>query len=84
MYYVYLLQNEVEGIYYGSTKDLRKRLKEHNSGKAFSTRNHKWNLVYYEAYLDEKDARLREKHLKYHGQSLSHLKKRISFSLNKN
>lgn len=83
MNYVYLIQNEIGNIYYGSTCDLRRRLKEHNSNKSFSTKNHQWKLIYYEAYLNEKDARIREKHLKHHGQSLAHLKNRLSFSLNK-
>ncbi len=81
MYYVYLLQNEKSEIYYGSTNDLRRRLKEHQAGKSFSTRGHCWELIYYEAYRDEQDAREREERLKYHGQALAQLKRRIKHSL---
>jgi len=83
MHYVYLIQNEVEEIYYGSTNDLRRRIFEHNNNKSFSTKNRKWKLVYYEAYFIENDAREREKRLKYHGQSLAQLKRRLKNSLSK-
>ena len=37
--------------YVGYTKDLKKRIKLHNSGKgAKFTRGKKWKLVYYEKY----------------------------------
>jgi len=39
MYYVYLLRLKNEDVYTGSTPDLRKRLKEHQAGKAVATRN---------------------------------------------
>jgi len=81
MFYVYFLQSESGKIYYGSTNDLRRRLEEHNDGKSYSTRGHHWKLVYCEAYLVKKDAREREKKLKYHGQALAHLKRRIRNSL---
>lgn len=84
MYYVYLIQNEIGEVYYGSTNDLRRRLAEHNGGKSPSTHGHRWGLVYYEAYSDEKDARFREQQLKHYGQSLAHLKKRLHHSLSKN
>lgn len=79
MYYVYILQNEIKKqIYLGSTNDLRKRFKEHNEGKVTSTKRYKpWTLFYYEAYKTEKLARLREKALKYHGNAMKELKKRI-------
>lgn len=83
MYYVYFLKSTGGKIYYGSTNDLRRRIKEHNSGKSFSTRNHNWKIIYYEAYFSESDARMREKQLKYHGQALAQLKRRIKDSVNK-
>lgn len=77
MFYFYLLHNKQSGnLYYGSTKDLRRRLKQH-------CRHGSWELVYYEAYKSEKDARDREKQIKQYGQALSHLKKRLRFSLAK-
>ena len=81
MYYVYLLKNQVGKIYYGSTNDLKRRLKEHNSSKSFSTKGYLWKLVYYEAYLCEDDARMREKQLKYHGQAFAQLRRRIKSSI---
>lgn len=81
MYYVYLIINELNKPYTGSTNDLRRRLTDHNNGKVFSTRGHKWRLVYYESYLAEADAREREHQLKFHGQALARLKKRLIASL---
>jgi putative endonuclease len=64
MYYVYVLRNSRQ-FYVGSTNNLRRRLSEHNNNKSFSTKNRgPWKLVYYEASLAEKDARLREIYLK--------------------
>jgi putative endonuclease len=81
MYYVYLIQNEKDEIYYGSTNNLRKRFKEHNRGEVKSTKGGKWGLVYYEAFSSEADAREREKQLKHHGQALAQLKRRLKKSL---
>nr|MBI5455401.1 GIY-YIG nuclease family protein [Candidatus Levybacteria bacterium] len=65
-------------IYIGSTKDLRKRLKDHNSGKEISTKRYlPWRLIYYEAFIEEKLARIREHKLKHNGNALRELKKRI-------
>ena len=74
MYYVYLLKNHTKGgIYIGYTDDLKRRLKEHQSKHP--------ELVYYEAYKSEKDARMREMRLKQHGQTKRRLKERIQYSL---
>ena len=79
MYYVYLLVSKInKQMYIGSTNNLKKRFKEHNDGKVISTKRYRpWILFYYEAYLSEKLARLREKRLKYNGNALRELKKRI-------
>lgn len=62
----------------GSTNDLKDRLKKHNEGKVFSTKRYKpWKLVYYEAYNDEKLARMREQKIKHHGNAWKQLKQRI-------
>jgi putative endonuclease len=81
MYYVYLLKSEKNNrIYIGSTNNLKKRIKEHNKGKVFSTKYYlPWRLIYYEAYDKESLARLREKRLKYNGNALRELKKRLNF-----
>lgn len=76
MYYVYLLRNSKTGrTYIGSTNDLKRRLKEH--------RDKKPELIYYEAYKDEADARAREKILKQRGQTVRRLKERLKYSLHK-
>ena len=73
MYYVYLIRNLKTGkTYIGSTNDLRRRLREHRSKKP--------ELIYYEAYKNEKDAREREKKLKQRGQAVRRLKERLRYS----
>jgi len=66
MYYTYILKSKKDKLFYiGYTKDLKSRLKEHNSGKVFSTKNRlPMELVYYEACLNQQDATHREKYLK--------------------
>ncbi len=65
-YYVYVLQSlKNDTLYIGFTENLKKRFQEHNRGLNFSTKTFKpWKLIHYEAYLNEKDARRREKYLK--------------------
>lgn len=65
-FYVYVIQSEKNNeLYVGYTKDLRKRLEEHNCGQNFSTKPYlPWQLIHYEAYLNEDDAKRREKYLK--------------------
>ncbi|MEK7520431.1 MAG: GIY-YIG nuclease family protein [Patescibacteria group bacterium] len=83
MFYVYILKSaEDRKLYIGSTNDLRKRLREHIKNKSFSTRSRgKLELVYYEAYRDERGARQREKMIKHFGSAYSKLKRRLRFSL---
>ncbi len=66
MYYVYLLLSEKgRSFYTGSTSDLKKRFKEHNAGQVKSTRKRSpFKLIYYEACLNEADARRQERYLK--------------------
>jgi len=79
MFFVYMLKSKTsDEIYIGSTKNLKRRIKEHNEGKHFSTRRYlPWVVIYIEGYIQEKLARMREKRLKYHGNALRELKKRI-------
>ena len=63
-YFVYLivskLKNKKKLSYVGYSKDLKKRLNLHNSGKgAKFTRGKKWNLVYYKKY-DSKSTAMKE------------------------
>lgn len=49
----------------GSTSDLRKRFKEHSEGKVFSTKGRlPLKLIFYEAFLETKDAVRREAYFK--------------------
>ena len=83
MNYVYVLKSDKDNeLYIGSTTDLKRRLREHNTRKSFSTSwRGPFKLVYYEAYKNLNDAREREKALKLRGNSRKHLKNRIFRSL---
>jgi len=83
MFYVYILKSlKDQKLYFGSTNDLKKRFREHNSGKVFSTKYRKpFKLIYYEAYSIEKDARHRESNLKLRANAFNQLKRRISESI---
>ena len=84
MWYFYILQSLKEPNYFykGSTGDLRDRLKRHNEGEVLSTRPRRpWRVVYYEAYLNEKAARLRESSVKKSGSVSVPLLRRIKQSL---
>lgn len=78
MYYTYVIQSKKDKKWYtGSTNNLRKRLIEHNSGKVTSTKNRgPFILIYYEACLNEQDARCRERYLKS-GMGKRYLKNRL-------
>ena len=66
MFYTYVLASRKNGRWYtGSTDDLRKRFNQHNAGRStWTKKSTPWDLIYYEACLDESDARSREKYLK--------------------
>ncbi|HSV43663.1 MAG TPA: GIY-YIG nuclease family protein [Candidatus Bathyarchaeia archaeon] len=83
MFYLYILKSKKDGnLYIGSTKDLEKRINQHNAGKVFSTKTRiPFELIYYEAYKSEHDARYREKNLKIRSRAFAQLKKRIENSL---
>lgn len=74
MYYMYVIRNKRDKItYIGYTDNLERRLKEHKDKRP--------ELIYYEAYKDEQDARSRERKLKQRGQAVRHLRERIKRSL---
>lgn len=74
MYYVYVIKNRSNNqSCLGYTNDLRRRIKEH--------RHKNSEIIYYEAYRSEIDARDREKKLKQRGQSIRQLKERMKNSL---
>jgi putative endonuclease len=65
-YFVYVLQSKkTKGLYKGYTKNLEIRLKQHNQGLNKSTKPYApWQLIHYEAYRNERDAKRREGYLK--------------------
>jgi len=70
MYYVYLIRNKkTKNIYVGYTANLKRRIYEHKDKNP--------ELIYYEAYKNEKDARTREMKLKQYGQTIRRLKERL-------
>ena len=63
---VYVLRSlRDKGLYIGSTRDLRTRLRLHNDGAVRSTSPRRpFELIFYEAYRSEYDAKRREIYLK--------------------
>jgi putative endonuclease len=86
MFYVYVLRSKKDlNLYIGSTNNLRRRFEEHNSKKVESTRlRSPFEIIYYEAYKIESDARRREKNLKLGARALTQLKRRLLDSLYNN
>jgi putative endonuclease len=77
MFYVYVLQNSNKQWYTGYTKDLRKRFQQHNAKKSkYTSSRGPYILIYYEACLNEEDAKAREKYLKS-GMGKRYLKNRM-------
>ena len=66
MYITYILKSTKDGrYYYGSTLDLDKRIKSHNSGKVRSTKNRRpLKLQYSEEFESKADAIKRERFFK--------------------
>jgi len=65
MFYVYILKLNNGQLYTGYTADLRRRLAEHQTGKSvFTSKRLPVELIHYEAYKLESDARRRERFLK--------------------
>ena len=66
-YYVYMLKliGKKSITYVGYTKDIKKRISLHNSGKgAKFTRGRKWKLIYKEKFSSKNKAILREYYIK--------------------
>jgi len=66
MFFVYVLKsNFAKKSYVGLTNDIKRRLKEHNSGKHFYTKRYSpWKIIYKERYDSFEEARKREKFFK--------------------
>jgi putative endonuclease len=65
-HYVYILRSFKDGkLYVGYTTDLKKRIFYHNEGLTTSTKSRRpLKLIYAEAYVNERDARIKEKFYK--------------------
>ena len=65
-FYVYVLKSRIKKfIYVGFTGNLKKRFLEHNNLEELSTKAYApLDLIFYEAYLSEKDAKRRENYFK--------------------
>ncbi len=65
-YYVYILQNKSrEFLYIGYSENLVQRINDHNKGRSKSTRPYlPLELIHYEAYRSNQDAKRRERYLK--------------------
>lgn len=83
MHYVYVLKSDVDSnTYIGYSSDLKARLKSHNKGENKSTKHRApFDVIYYEAYRNETDARRREQEIKNSNYQKEQLTKRISNSL---
>lgn len=67
MFYVYILENQGDKSWYiGYSANLKQRVERHQKGTGARTTKRKkdWQLVYYEAYKSEQDAKGRERFLK--------------------
>ncbi|OGC88424.1 hypothetical protein A2419_01615 [Candidatus Adlerbacteria bacterium RIFOXYC1_FULL_48_26] len=77
MWTVYILKSLKDGKFYiGCTKNLKRRLKEHDSGYTASTASRRpFELMYTERYSVQADAYAREKVLKAYkgGEALKRL-----------
>lgn len=65
-FYVYILQSiHHDFIYVGFTENLKLRFKQHNNREELSTKAYApFELIHYEAYRNEKDAKRREIYFK--------------------
>ena len=66
-FYVYMLKliSKKSITYVGYTKDIKKRISQHNSGKgAKFTRGRKWKLIYKEKFTSKNKAISREYYIK--------------------
>ena len=79
-YYVYMLKliSKKSITYVGYTKDIKKRISLHNSGKgAKFTRGRRWKLIYKEKYLSKTKAISREYYIKKNRKLRNQIKKKF-------
>tara|TARA_B100000315_G_C14305582_1_gene463867 strand:- start:388 stop:681 length:294 start_codon:yes stop_codon:yes gene_type:complete len=85
MYYAYILLSSKSHIFYfGSTKDLKQRIRLHNNGEVKATKIHRpWQLVWYAGFETEKQARDFERYLKTGSGKAFAYKRFVSVALKK-
>ena len=79
-YYVYMLKliSKKSITYVGYTKDIKKRIGLHNSGKgAKFTRGRKWKLIYKEKFTSKNKAISREYYIKKNRKLRNEIKKKF-------
>ena len=79
-YYVYMLKliSKKSITYVGYTKDIKKRISLHNSGKgAKFTRGRKWKLIYKEKFTSKNKAISREYYIKKNRKLRNSIKKKF-------
>ena len=79
-YYVYMLKliSKKSITYVGYTKDIKKRISLHNSGKgAKFTRGRKWKLIYKEKFTSKNKAISREYYIKKNRKLRNQIKKKF-------
>ena len=79
-YYVYMLKliSKKSITYVGYTKDIKKRISLHNSGKgAKFTRGRKWKLIYKEKFSSKNKAISREYYIKKNRKLRNEIKKNL-------
>jgi predicted GIY-YIG superfamily endonuclease len=66
MFYVYIIRSQKDSSYYtGTTADLEKRLKEHNSGSPrYSSAKRPFKLIWHCVFIEKQKAYDFEKYLK--------------------
>ena len=66
-FHVYVLRSQSTGrLYIGTTKDVQRRLAEHESGRSKATRGRgPWEIVHTEQYATPGEARRREYYIKH-------------------
>ena len=79
-FYVYMLKliSKKSITYVGYTKDIKKRISLHNSGKgAKFTRGRKWKLIYKEKFVSKNKAISREYYIKKNRKLRNQIKKKF-------
>ena len=83
MWFAYVLRSKKNlRLYTGFTKDIKRRFDEHNKkqGGEYSSKNAPFDLIFFEAFRDKRDATRAEKFWKS-GYGREVLKDKIKYSL---